>query len=215
MKKKEDIWAENVDISLEGISFEACFKNGERIRIKTGVLGDYNISNILLCIAVAKKIGMTKEEIANGCSRITPEISGMGIKNTDHGFRAINSSYSANKSGVLAHFDYFKGLELGTKKTIVMPCIIELGREAKQTHYEIGRKAATACTSLIVTSRDHFDDFKRGALEGGMAEEAVLCIENPDICFDEIRKRSENGLVLFEGRSNPRLIDKVFGKEDA
>lgn len=209
ISKKEDIWAENIDFNKEGISFEACFKNGERIRIETGILGEYNISNLLLCIATAKKIGVSKEEIANGCKKITPEISGMEMKITNHGFSVIDSSYSANKAGVVAHLDYFKRID-AKKKIIVMPCIIELGKEAKQTHYEIGRKIADSCDLVIVTSGDYFNDLKKGAIDNGMKEDCVLCLTNPVDAFSRLKREAEGGVVLLEGRSSSLLIKRIF-----
>ncbi|MDD4409849.1 MAG: UDP-N-acetylmuramoyl-tripeptide--D-alanyl-D-alanine ligase [Candidatus Pacebacteria bacterium] len=212
LKKKEDVWAEGIKFVDQGLVFDACFQNGERIRIETGILGEYNISNLLLCIGVAKKIGMSKEEIANGCKRITPEISGMGIKDTTHGFSAIDSSYSANKVGVMAHLDYFKNIKRGGKKVIVMPCIIELGKEGKQTHYELGRKMADSCDAVIITNRDYFDDLKRGAIDNGMDGKNISCIENPLECFKVLGEIAQGGLVLFEGRCPSILIRKVFEK---
>ena len=208
-RKKEDVWAEGLEFSSEGAIFDACFKNGERIRIETGILGEYNILNLLLCIGVAKKIGMTKEEIANGCKRISLEVSGMGKKSTKHGFSVIDSSYSANKAGVLAHLAYFKGVE-AEKKVLVMPCIIELGREGKQTHYEIGRRIAETCDQAIITSKDYFEDLKAGAVSNGMKPDDIVCIENPIECFKLLSNKSSSGIVLLEGRSSSVLLNKIF-----
>ncbi|MCK9578310.1 UDP-N-acetylmuramoyl-tripeptide--D-alanyl-D-alanine ligase [bacterium] len=208
----EDMWAEGVKNSDSGLIFDACFKNGERIKIKTGIIGNHHLSNLLLCIAVAKKLGMSSEEIANGCEKITAKISGMEIEQTKHGFSAINSSYSANRVGVLSHLDHFKDIITTGKKILVMPCIIELGRDAKKTHYEIGKKIAKSCDVAIITTSDYFEDIKKGAQSECMKDYNIICIENPNKAFDIIKQRIDGGVVLLEGRSSKNLVNKIFEK---
>ena len=133
----------------------------------------------------------------------------MGKKSTKHGFSVIDSSYSANKAGVLAHLAYFKGVE-AEKKVLVMPCIIELGREGKQTHYEIGRRIAETCDQAIITSKDYFEDLKAGAVSNGMKPDDIVCIENPIECFKLLSNKASSGIVLLEGRSSSVLLNKIF-----
>ena len=211
INKEQDIWAEGVKNDDNGMTFDACFKEGERIHIKAGIIGNHHLSNLLLCIATAKKIGMSSEEIANGCSRITLDISGMKIEKTEYGFSAINSSYSANETGVLSHLDHFESLMPPGKRIIVMPCIIELGGDAKRTHFEIGKKIAKTCDMAIITTRDYFKDIKKGA-QSVRSDYNIVCIENPDKILEIIKEKAISGIVLFEGRSSSRLINTIFKK---
>lgn len=208
----EDIWAEGVKNTDKGLSFDACFKNGDRIRIKTKIIGNHHLSNLLLCIAVAKKLGMSNAEISNGCERISADISGMKIEKTKHGFSAINSSYSANKVGVLSHLDHFKDLIVAGEKILVMPCIIELGKDGKKTHYEIGKKIAKTCDVAIITTRDYFEDIKKGAQSECMKDYNILCVEDPNKAFGIIKQRVNGGVVLLEGRSSSIFVNKIFEK---
>jgi len=210
--KHEDIWAEGVKNDEDGLIFDACFKNGQRIKIKTGIVGKHHLSNLLLCIAVAKKLGMSIEEIANGCEKITSEVSGLKTENTKYGFSVINSSYSANKIGVLSHLDYFRDLIVAGKKILVMPCIIELGSEGKKTHYEIGKKIAKSCDIAIITTKDYFEDIKKGAQSECMKDYNIICIEDPQKVFEIVKQRIEGGTVLLEGRSSSILINKFLEK---
>ncbi|MDD5639714.1 MAG: UDP-N-acetylmuramoyl-tripeptide--D-alanyl-D-alanine ligase [Candidatus Pacebacteria bacterium] len=210
--KHEDIWAEGIKSNEQGLSFEACFKNGQRIKIKSGIIGQYHLSNLLLCIAVAKKIGMSNEEIANGCEKITSDISGFKIEKTKHGFSVINSSYSVNKIGVLSHLSQFKDIITSGKKVLIMPCIIELGPDGPKTHYEIGRQIAKSCDIAIITTQDYFKDIKSGAKAECMKDYNIICIEDPQKAFNIAKQRVDRGIVLLEGRSSNDLINKFFEK---
>jgi len=66
------MYAENVETSIKGTRFELVCADGERVRIKTQLLGDYNVRNIALSAAVARKMGMTMEEIAAGVEKLQP-----------------------------------------------------------------------------------------------------------------------------------------------
>ncbi|MCK9393667.1 MAG: UDP-N-acetylmuramoyl-tripeptide--D-alanyl-D-alanine ligase [Candidatus Paceibacterota bacterium] len=210
--KHEDIWAEGVKSDEQGLVFEACFKNGQRIKIKSGIIGRHHLSNLLLCIAIAKKIGMSNEEIANGCEKITSDVSGFKVETTKYGFSVINSSYSANKIGVLSHLDQFKDMITSGKKVLVMPCIIELGADGPKTHYEIGRQIAKSCDVAIITTKDYFKDIKKGAQAECMKDYNIICIEDPKKVFDIANQRIDGGILLLEGRSSADLIKKIFEK---
>jgi UDP-N-acetylmuramoyl-L-alanyl-D-glutamate--2,6-diaminopimelate ligase len=57
------IRAENVEETVNGLSFRLCAPNG-RARVETGLLGRYNVSNLLAVAAVLIDAGMTPADIA-------------------------------------------------------------------------------------------------------------------------------------------------------
>jgi UDP-N-acetylmuramoyl-tripeptide--D-alanyl-D-alanine ligase len=204
--EKEDIWAENVKIEKFSIVFDAVFKTGGKIAIKLNASGEQSINNLLPAIAIAKRLGMENAEILRGIDKI--ENKGLKIKQNKDKIYIANSSYSSNVDGVLAHLDYLKLWE--NKKIFVMPSIIELGSDAKRSHYEIGKKIGEVCDYLIVTTADHFKELKRGAIEKGMSASNVMFIQNPENQYQKIISLAQsNDIVFLEGRVSDYLVRKL------
>ena len=191
---KEDAWPEDIKIEKDKVLFKACFKNGKSIKVEVSVIGSQNIVNLLCAISVAKKLGMDLEEITSGLKK---------IKNNNifskHKVDFIDFHYSSNPASVMAHLEHLK-LWQG-KKIVVMPCLIELGKEAKSVHQEIGKKINEVCDLAIITTKDYFKDISKET------KKAVF-INNPKEVYDIIRANSSyDGVVLLEGRVNEKIIN--------
>ena len=65
------ITAQNVEQSLEGLRFRLCAPNG-RASVETGLLGRYNVSNLLAVAAVLIDAGLTPGEVAERFAQLAP-----------------------------------------------------------------------------------------------------------------------------------------------
>lgn len=189
---KEDVWAEDVKVEKTKLSFRVCFKNRDSVRIEAGVAGEQNIPNLLAAIAVARKLGMDLKDIASSCRKIKDKDNIFSSKGVD----VLNFSYSSNPSGVLAHLNHLK--QWSGKKVVVMPCLIELGRDSKIAHKEIGKKIAEVCDWAVITNKECFRAI------GGKA----VFMNNPLKIYEKITKELVPGdVVLLEGRVPEKLIN--------
>lgn len=192
IKYGEDIYADNIKIEKDNVSFRACFKTGKSIKIEANVIGSQNIINLLCAIAVAKKLGMELKEIAAAISKIKNN-NFYSKKNTD----IINFTYSSNPASVLAHLDHLKTWK--GKKILIMSCLIELGKESKNVHKNIGQKIEESCDLAIITTKECFKQLK--------TKKAVF-INNPNEIYDMVRANSSfDSVVLLEGRVNEKIIN--------
>lgn len=203
-----DIFAKDIVMSKNSIGFRVYIKGETPLDLKINVLGTHNVGNILAAILVAQKLGMNLEEIVKGCEKIGPKKGGMkilkGINETD----IIDSTYSANPDGVMAHLDYLRIWPSVAKKIIVTPCLIELGKASKEIHKKIGEKIGKVCDLAIITSRDFFAEIEKAAILAGLSEENILFIENPKEIFERIKIFSGPGdTILLEGRVPKQLIN--------
>jgi UDP-N-acetylmuramoyl-tripeptide--D-alanyl-D-alanine ligase len=194
-----DIWSDSVEVSRDSISFMAINKSGEMMHFGVKVLGKQNVQNLLGAILVAKELGMNFGEIAEACQSIQQKDAGMTLKTGKHGLDIIDSSYSSNSDGVfadLAYLSVFKG-----KKVIIMPCLIELGVKSAEIHEKIGKKIAEVCDLAIITSKDKFEEIKKGAIEAGMEEKNIVFSDNPQNIYSmaTLFCKSEDA-ILLEGR---------------
>lgn len=205
LSEKQDIWAEEIKEDKEGISFKAVFKTGETQQFKASIRGAQNVSNLLAAISVARKLGMELEAIAE---RVKGIKGGISITKFDN-FEVIDATYSSNINGIMSHLEYLKNWN--GRKIVVMPCLIELGNEGKETHRKIGRKIGEVCDLAIITTKDYFKELRRGAIESGMKKEDVVFMQNGDkILKKVVSVANEGSIVLLESRVPKILIEKIL-----
>lgn len=165
--------------------------------------GFFGEENILGAAAVAKYLGMTKEEIKMGLDKIKNKMPGIQIKRGMNGLNIIDATYSANPDGAIANLEYIK--KFPGKKVLVMPCLIELGRASKEVHQRIGKKIAEVCDLAIITTFDYFNEIKKEA------SDKVIFIENQKKIFEKIKNYTKtDDVVLLESRVPKKLIKQLI-----
>lgn len=200
-----DIWADGIEIFKDHISFLATSKKSEMAHFNVSALGKQNVENLLGAILVANELGMSFSEITEATKEIKPEQAGMTLKLGKHELNIIDSSYSSNPTGVVADLEYLKIFP--NKKIIVMPCLIELGKESRMLHEGLGKKIGEVCDLAIITSKDYFKEIKKGFVGVGMSEKYILFIEKPHEIYSAITTFCKaDDAVLLEGRVPPELI---------
>ncbi|MEK9135336.1 MAG: Mur ligase family protein [Patescibacteria group bacterium] len=148
--------------------------------------------NLLGALAVAELLGLASVDVKH------LQI-GMEPKKGINGLNIIDSTYSANPTGVIAHLDYLKTLP--GKKVLVMPCLIELGEASKEVHQRIGAKIAEVCDLAIITTKDRFREIHE------TAGEKAIFLESPQEIFEKIKSATQAGdVVLLESRVPKELI---------
>lgn len=162
--------------------------------------------NLLGAKAVAKELGMNKEEIEKAVQKIKNKLPGIELKKGIGGITVIDASYSINPTGIMAHLEYLK--RFPGKKIVVMPCLIELGSASKKIHKKIGHKIAEVCDLAIITTADRFREIRDGA-----GQIAVL-IEKPKDILEKIENqnvtRKEPVTLLLEGRVPELIVNKTI-----
>jgi len=201
MNKKLDLWAEDIFIEPEYVSFKAVLKNEGSADFKINIAGAFNISNLLMAIGAASEIGMSMDEISKASRNIKLEQGSINIFRNNEDVVFLDSSYSANPDGVIANLDYLN--VYGGKKIVVMPSLIELGPAFKEVHRRIGKKISEVCDMAIITTKDGFKDIKSGA--GDFKE--IYLVEEPNKVVEKINEFCSKGdAVLFEGRIPAEII---------
>jgi UDP-N-acetylmuramoyl-tripeptide--D-alanyl-D-alanine ligase len=219
----KDIWASDIKINIEHLTLNIGYK-GQKIQINTNARGAWMAETILLAISGALAAGMDFSDICQIISQIDftpfnikikllawvkPTQTCVGLthaKNKE--ITVIDSTYSANPDGVMGHLDYLK--QWPNKKVIIMPCLIELGKESKSIHFEIGKKIAQTRDLAIIATKDRFKEIKTGALSAGMKTENIILCDKPKKIGELLQTRlAANDIILLEGRLPQPIIDLI------
>ncbi len=204
-------------LPAEGIAFfngnnDYCRALYERTKVKKFLYGieakSFGEENLSGAKIVARELGMTDEEVTRASKKIKNKLPGIEIKKGINGITVIDSSYSANPTGVVAHLEYLK--TFSGKKVVVMPCLIELGKCSKDIHFKIGKKISEVCNLAIITTKDRFKEIKEGA---GEKKDNVLFLENPKKILEKLKEFYQpRNVVLLEGRVPAQLVKELTKK---
>lgn len=193
-----DVWAEGVQQQKTSISFLAHSRDGDSAAFTVNLLGGHNVENILVSASLAKELGMSMREIAERCKSIVPELGALKLRKSREGMNVVDSTYSANPDGVRASLEYLAVWP--GKKAIVLPSLIELGEASADVHQNIGEKIGEVCSLAIVTTADHFNELKAGAIKAGMTEKSVIMSANPQAILERLKSlRGPEDIILLEG----------------
>ena len=203
-----DVWAKDIKEEKEHVKFRICAKDKDSAKFRVRLLGVQSISNVLGAVVCAKEFGMKLKEIARACEKIEPMRGSGALAKSKQGLNIIDATYSANPDSVIAHLDYLK--QWKGKKTIVMPCLIELGSAFKDVHQRIGVKIAENCDLAIITKQECYDIMKNSAVQSGMDKEKILFIQNPQEIFDKLKNfNNPEDVILLESRVPKDLIEML------
>ena len=145
--------ASEIDESLKGLSFYVTrIPSGERQLITTRVVGEHNVTNLLLCIAVAYHEGISLRDIAMRIRNLKPAESRLAVQTSAAGITIINDAYSANPKGVISALKVL-GMHESGKRLLITPGMIELGDLQDSENHKLGMLAAEYATDIILVGQ--------------------------------------------------------------
>lgn len=136
------------------------------------LIGEHNAMNALAAIAVARRLGLSDEEITRGLAGAAPAEMRLN-RQTIGGVRVVNDAYNASPESMAAALRTFADLfpeskgGAASRRVLVLGDMLELGPAAEAAHDEVGRLIAQCCPpDVIVTlgaSAGRYADAAKGA----------------------------------------------------
>ncbi|NLC88257.1 MAG: UDP-N-acetylmuramoyl-tripeptide--D-alanyl-D-alanine ligase [Clostridiaceae bacterium] len=148
MSEECDVYAYNMKITEDGAVFDVHTTDEEITEIKTKLLGEHNIVNIVAAISVAKELGLSKEQIKTGIRFLKPIPHRLELKRNPNGLTIIDDAYNSNIQGAQKALETLK-LFNEKNRILVTPGIVDLGEYAEEYNTKLGEKAAE-CSDFVI-----------------------------------------------------------------
>jgi UDP-N-acetylmuramoyl-tripeptide--D-alanyl-D-alanine ligase len=100
--------------------------------IKTNLVGEYNLPNILLAVTIGKYFKVPDEKIKSALENYLPSNSRSQLIEKD-GNKIILDAYNANPSSMKAAIENFVNMD-GAEKVLILGGMMELGSESLKEH---------------------------------------------------------------------------------
>ncbi len=206
-----DYRAENVDMRPDGCaSFEI---EGRRITLK--VPGLHNVYNALAAYTVGKLMGVDSCEAVDALESFTAPKMRMEQFEKNR-IRYINDSYNANPLSMKVAVEVLKAVEISSKgrKIAVLGDMLELGAFSEQAHIDAGKLFSKAGLALLCLTGEHAEQYKQGAVDGGMNKDSILSFLNIDSAAQFINENKRPGDVILIKGSRAVGMEKFFSAID-
>lgn len=144
---KANFFASDIQQSDSGLTFTININTAadqQVIPVALNFLGQHNIYNALLAVAMAKTLDVTNDAIIHGLSTVYPERGRLSLCQSANNLTLIDDSYNANPASMEAAIDVLNVLsqKLQKQAILVVGDMAELGTKAVEFHCHIGRYAA-------------------------------------------------------------------------
>ena len=169
---KGNVYAKDITCSEDGSVFTLVIDGEEVFDVKTMLLGEHNISNILVAVEVAKVMGLSNEEIVRGINKLLPIAHRLAIVPSTNALVVIDDAYNGSREGAAAAFNVlskFKG-----KKVVITPGLVELGNDQFNNNFELGREMSKACDYVIITGVVNYEAISSGLEFAGFDKTKII-----------------------------------------
>ncbi|MBN1829708.1 MAG: UDP-N-acetylmuramoyl-tripeptide--D-alanyl-D-alanine ligase [Deltaproteobacteria bacterium] len=179
---------------------------GEEMKVALPVSGSHNVMNALAAAAACRALGLSLKDIAAGLSRLNIPSGRMKIVRLANGASLLDDSYNANPLSVTAALDSLQDLSGEGRACVILGDMLELGDRAEELHEEMGRLVAERGVERLYATGDHAEEVRRGALTGGMGEDAVQIFHSwADIADDAEAWIGEGDWILVKGSRGMKM----------
>lgn len=194
-----DLWASDVTVSQDGATFSLCRRGGaEPVRVRSRLLGDHNIANLLAAAALARHVGLSDAQIARSLRLVeAPEHRLKPIVNAAAGIVVIDDSYNSNPIGAAAALDALAAYE-AQRRILVTPGMVELGELEAQENFRLGERAAAVC-DICILSGPLAATIGDGLLSAGFPADAIITAPDGPSAHASLTALTRRGdVILFE-----------------
>jgi len=198
---RNDLFATDIRCHDRGTTF----KLNDRREFFVPMLGRHNACNALAAIAVARRMGLQEEVIAESLAVADgPE---MRLQRDDlQSITLINDAYNANPNSMTAAMETLRDLHASGRKIAILGDMRELGPMGPQFHREVGSAAAGCELDLLICVGRDGALIADGAIRAGMSKTKVKTFADAELAIEKIPAGIRTGdLVLLKASRGVRL----------
>jgi UDP-N-acetylmuramoyl-tripeptide--D-alanyl-D-alanine ligase len=175
LKATADVRAENIEmIGAEGTSFDLV-SHGVRQPVRSPLLGQHNVSNLLAAAAVAMEHGITASEIAAAMQSLEAADKRGQVVQVGN-VTVLYDCYNSSPKALMAAVDTLAAMP-AQRRIVVAGEMLELGATGEQLHRDCGRHMAEKKLDFLLGVRGLAKAMVETAADAGMRAEFVATPE--------------------------------------
>lgn len=172
-----------------------------------GALGRPRIFAALAALAVADVLGIDAVSAGASLGEWEPTPGRMRLIEGMHETTIIDDTYNSSPAAVLSALDTLKSLKTRTRKIAILGDMLELGKESKEAHREVGERAAHSA-GMLITVGFRSRAIGEAALDAKMPDDKIREYEQGEAAraAAELKLELHKGdIVLIKGSQGMRM----------
>ncbi len=171
-----DIVASAITYGREGASFDVRDDTGEVRPFKTRLLGEHNVSNILLGVAVGRALGLRLRQIAYAVERLQPIEHRLQLREQGP-ITVIDDAFNSNPVGARNAVEILGRFNEG-RRIIVTPGMIELGERQIEENRTFGEHIADHVDMAVLVGRQQTAPIQEGLRSKSFPDEKLRVVDS-------------------------------------
>lgn len=193
-----DFTAKDVKYTSQGTCFTIEGSNGLHLQLRTRLLGECNISNLIGAVIVALHLGLSEEEIRRAVESIDQVEHRLNVKTTPGGVTIIDDAFNSNPQGSRMALEVLSQFTDG-RRIIVTPGMIELGAEQDNLNRELGVNIGKNVDLAIIVGAYNRNALVEGILSTDFDEKNLQIVDtfaDSQVMLSKMLKAGDT--VLYE-----------------
>ncbi len=209
------IWADGVELSAFDTRFvlnDTTEPNAERhFSIRLPLIGAHNISNFLVAYTAVRASYPSADKLNAACASIKLP-SGRLERREAKGIIFLHDAYNANPASMEQGLQFISKISEKAGRCIILGLMGELGSESASFHREIGRKAGEIGASKMLFVGDFSEEYRAGAMEGGMSDKDICCVSNDALAqgIEWLKPALTPGMLCLVKGSRSAKLERVL-----
>ncbi|MCR5609753.1 MAG: UDP-N-acetylmuramoyl-tripeptide--D-alanyl-D-alanine ligase [Lachnospiraceae bacterium] len=170
--------------------------------VRLNALGEHNIYNALVALAVANSFGVSMDDAIKGVESYK-SMSMRGEIIDVNGIKIIDDTYNASPDSMKSGINVLKNLDNIKRRIAVLGDMFELGDEAYNGHYSVGEHIANINKDakeankidLLITVGELAGNIARGAADCGIEIQTFVNIKDASVYLKDIIRPGDGILV--------------------
>ena len=140
-----DLAASAIRYGPEGATFTVIDDTGDTEGFQTRLLGEHNVLNLLLGLAVGRALGLRLRQMTHAVARVEPVEHRLALRKEKNGVLVIDDAFNSNPVGAKNAVEILGQFE-GGRRVIVTPGMVELGPRQAEENRTFGTHIARNLT---------------------------------------------------------------------
>lgn len=205
--EKSYCFAESFSVTGEGTKVKINSKEYGIFDVNTKLLGRHNIENIVLCVSIAIKLGLTPVQINRGLMDIEPVEHRLSYKKNSAGYTIIDDAFNSNPVGSKNALEALKLFD-GNKKIVMTPGMIGLGDKEAEYNEKFGEYMLGSCDYVILVGDKQTKPIQKGLSNVNFPSDKIIVVGSTTEGFGVISKIVEAGDVVLIENDLPDIFNE-------
>ena len=179
--KDVDYYVEDIKYHPQGSTFVIVDIERKQYSFSTKLLGEHNIMNILVAVAVGRQLDISWETLQKTITNLDHIEHRLQLKKIN-GYTFIDNAFNSNPEGAAMSLEVLSRMD--NKRFIITPGMIDLGERQDDANREFGRQMKDKVDYVILVGKSQTATILEGLYESGFPTEDIQVVDTVKEAFD-------------------------------